>query len=46
MRFGLDYNAVVDQQELDDERDNRRFGNNEFDYLNEPLFIDEEEAAW
>jgi hypothetical protein len=46
MRSGVDINVVIDQQELDEERDNRRFGNNDFDYLEELKIIDEEESAW
>jgi hypothetical protein len=46
MRSGVDINVVIDQQELDEERDNRRFGNNDFDYLGELQIIDEEESAW
>jgi hypothetical protein len=29
----VDLNALVDQLEWDEERDNRRFGNYEFDYI-------------
>lgn len=41
----IDVNAWVDQQEMDEERDNRRFGNDDFDYFG-GLSPENEEEKW
>lgn len=43
--MNLDYLKVLDQADLDDERDTRRYGNNEFDYA-ENIETDGEVEGW
>lgn len=40
----IDINQLIDQQELDEERDHRIYGNNEFDYIGRgtPSAVEEE----
>lgn len=43
MRGYVDVNEVVDQQSLDEDRDNRRYGNTEFEYIGNNIEDTEEE---
>jgi hypothetical protein len=40
----IDINRIIDQQELEEERDNRTYGNDEFSYLGNNPIADEEEG--